>query len=81
MSYLFTLLWAGDALWWWGSPLTYAIRSRWLTRALHAFMLFIVFNGMVVYETGPIRWAGLLMFVGLAIGWCAARGVPRFRTG
>ena len=26
-------------------------------------MAFIIFNGTVVYESGPIRWAGLLLFV------------------
>ncbi len=76
VSYLFTLMWAGDALWWWISPASYAARHRWLHRALHAFMLFIVFNGMVIYEAGGIRWAGLLMFAGLAAVWLATRGWP-----
>ncbi len=51
-SYLFTLLWTADAFWWWCWPSQFAARSRWIDRALHAFMLFIVFNGMVVFETG-----------------------------
>lgn len=78
-SYLFTLLWIGDAAWWWIRPQQYAVRSPWIDRAVHAFMLLIVFNGMVVFESGPIRWAGLLMFLVLPAAWIYLRGVPRFR--
>jgi hypothetical protein len=43
---------------------------------LHTFMLFIVFNGTVVYETGPIRWAGLTGFLLLAgVWWGRARRI------
>jgi hypothetical protein len=67
VSYLFTLLWALDVLWWWASPARYATRPAWIDRSLHAFMLFVTFNATVVYETGPIRWAGLVMFAALAV--------------
>jgi hypothetical protein len=80
VSYLFTWLWTGDMIWWWVRPGSYAARSPWIDRALHAFMLFIVFNGMVVYESGLIRWAGLAMFAGLAAAWIAARGRPKVRA-
>ena len=30
-------------------------------------MAFIIFNGTVVYEQGPIRWAGLGLFLGLGL--------------
>jgi hypothetical protein len=80
VSYLFTWLWTGDMLWWWARPNTYAARSPWIDRVLHAFMLFIVFNGMVVYESGLIRWAGLAMFAGLATAWITTRGWPKVRT-
>jgi hypothetical protein len=33
----------------------------------------MVFNGMIVFETGFIRWAGVLMFVSLSIAWLASR--------
>jgi hypothetical protein len=77
VSYLFTGLWTADAAWWWWRPQSYAARSAILDRTLHAFMLFVVFNGMVVFESGWIRWAGLLMFTGLAAVWFCSR--PRFR--
>jgi hypothetical protein len=79
MSYLFTILWIVDVIWWWAQPERFARRSPWIDRALHAFMLFIVFNGMVVFESGLIRWAGLLLFTALLAVWLAARGLPRVR--
>jgi hypothetical protein len=69
VSYLFTLLWMIDAIWWQVRPNVYAARSAPIDVALHAFMLFIVFNGMIVFESGAIRWAGVVMFVALAVAW------------
>jgi hypothetical protein len=78
-SYLFTALWLADVVCWWLLPRRYAARSVWLDRMLHAYMLFIVFNGTVVFAVGPVRWAGLAMFAVLAGAWLAARGAPRVR--
>jgi len=58
-SYLFTLLWTADVAWWWLSPGSYAARRPLIDRALHSYMLFMVFNATVIYETGFIRWAGI----------------------
>ena len=44
-------------------------------------MLFMVFNGMIVFETGPIRWAGAVMFAILAIAWLLIRGWRRVSAG
>jgi hypothetical protein len=76
ISYLFTWLWIGDAAWWWARPQSYAARPAWMDRSLHGFMLFIVFNGMVVFESGAIRWAGAVMFAALAGAWLVARRAP-----
>ncbi len=76
VSHLFTLLWVADGLWWWLRPAAYARRPIIVDRALHTFILLIVFNGMVVYETGLIRYAGLALFALLALRWCQARGWP-----
>jgi len=72
VSYLFTWCWIADALGWWWQPARYAARSPWIDRVLHTFMLLIVFNGMVVFETGGIRWAGCIMFVVLTAVWLAS---------
>jgi hypothetical protein len=68
-SHLFTLVWTMDVLFWWLQPARYATRSPWIDRMLHGFMAFIIFNGTIVYENGPIRWFGILMFSVLALLW------------
>jgi len=77
--YLFMGVWLCDATWWWIRPKEHADRSPWIDRALHAFLLFIVFNGMIVFETGFIRWAGVVLFCLLPTAWISTRGVPRLR--
>jgi hypothetical protein len=67
LSHFFTLLWTADVAFWWKQPALYAGRSRWIDLALHAFMFFIIFNGTVVYEDGPIRWAGALVTAEFAV--------------
>ena len=76
-SYLFGVLWLLDAAYWWAVPAGYASRNAWIGRSLHAFMLFIVFNGAIVYEAGPIRWIASLMFLALAGVWLASRSGSR----
>jgi hypothetical protein len=74
VSHLFTLVWTLDVLSWWLQPEWYATRSIWIDRILHGFMLFVVFNGTVVFEQGLIRWAGALMFA-----WLGALALLRLR--
>lgn len=66
-SYLFTLLWTVDVMWWWLRPEHYATRSWWIDRGLHGYMAFIVFNGTVVFEEGLVRWIGMCWFAFLAV--------------
>ena len=68
-SHSFTALWSADVLFWWLRPERYAARSVWIDRLLHGFMAFIIFNATVVYEHGPIRWAGIVLFSELAAVW------------
>lgn len=68
VSYLFTLLWIVDTIDWWRSGVErYAARPIWLHALLHGFFAFIVFNGTVIFETGPIRWSGLGLFAVLTL--------------
>lgn len=58
-NYVFTAVWLGDVIWWWGSPAGYAARRRWVSAAVHGFLAFLFFNGVVVFAAGPAtRWAG-----------------------
>jgi hypothetical protein len=79
-SYLFTVLWTADVLFWWLSPARYAARSAWVDRTMHGFMLFVTFNSMVVFEAGLIRWAGLFMFAVLGIAWWTSSPSGSVRT-
>jgi hypothetical protein len=75
-SHLFTLLWTADVAWWWLRPQGYATRPAWVGRTLHGFMFFMVFNATVVYESGFIRGAGLVLtaWLALLLGRSACRG-------
>jgi len=79
VSYLFTGLWIMDTIWWWRWPQEFATRSIWWDRCLHSFMLFIVFNGTIVFEAGMTRWFGVTMFSILGVAW--ARALPRSMRG
>src|SRR5262249_19834901 len=72
-SHLFTVVWSADVLSWWLWPARHASRPGWVGRALHGYMAFIVFNATVVFETGWIRWAGVVLFAGLIVLWLVCR--------
>ena len=74
VSYLFTMVWVVDAVWWWIDRPGYESRPVWLDRGVYLFLAFVVFNGTVVYETGFIRWAGVILFTLLALLFAARRG-------
>jgi len=73
-SYLFLVLWVLDVIVSWSWPNSIGGQTRPLVAAmqwaLHAYLFFIAFNGAIVFETGPMRWAGIaacLLLGGLAI--------------
>ena len=79
-SYAFMLLWLLDvaAMWLW--PLA----DGALRLLVHAYLLFIAVNGAIVFEAGPIRWAGIaacLLLAGLAgraaYNWASERSESR----
>jgi len=79
VSYLFTLLWTGDVVWWAISPESHARRPRWVALLLYGYFTFMAFNATVIYETGAIRVAGIVataLLVGsLGLRWYVkARG-------
>ncbi len=73
ISYLFTLVWMLDAILWWLKPTWIARRPHWIQVSLNAIMLFIVFNGMVIFASGPIRIVGLVVFISIPIVWWLGR--------
>lgn len=67
VSHLFTLCWCLDVLAWWVLPAERATRPAWLGWTVHGFMTFVIFNGTVVYETGPVQWGGGIFFTVAAV--------------
>jgi hypothetical protein len=78
VSHCFTLVWSLDVAAWWLAPGRRARRSPWVDGLLHGFMLFVVCNATVVYESGLIRWAGVAGFAALGLlAWARwGRGGP-----
>lgn len=69
INYMLMLAWTADALWWWISPRSWVRRSRTLGALWRGTLFFIVFNAMVVFKTGPLRWVGLGLTLALGLGW------------
>jgi hypothetical protein len=73
VNYLFTVAWLADVLWWWLAPGSFACRPRWITRIWHGFLFFMVFNGAVIFGSGPVRWFGALICSILGALWWHSR--------
>lgn len=88
-SYVFLVLWILDVGWMWLTPAplkTQCLRKTpWPRVLVHCFLLFIAFNGAIVFEGGPTRWFGLAACIGLAglagrrayHSWQASETTPR----
>ncbi|HEX8354393.1 MAG TPA: hypothetical protein VF611_15925 [Pyrinomonadaceae bacterium] len=73
VNYALVVGWGLDVAWWWARGLDAYRRRPWpLAAAWHGFLIFIIFNATVVFKTGPARWAGLGLCLGLCIVWRAA---------
>lgn len=58
-NYLFAGVWLADVAGWWLAPEARAARSQWIGALVHGYLFFIAFSGAVVFEMGPVRWAGI----------------------
>lgn len=73
-SYLLLVLWAVDAGLCWVPRLDEVAVRQGVTAFVHVYVFFILFNGTVIFESGPVRWAGIIGTI-----W-AARMAWRFRS-
>ena len=71
VNYAFTVLWAGEALWWGAMPGSYARRARAWRPAVRGAFLFMIVNGAVVFVDGPGRWLGVAIVAALLAIWRA----------
>jgi hypothetical protein len=76
INYGVLLLWICDLGWWWFAGVSSYRRRPWLLTMLwHIFLIFIIFNAMVVFKDGLTRWIGLLITLSLCLSW--ARSTTR----
>ena len=68
-NYIFTAIWLADIAWWWLAHESFWRRPLVVERSLQLFFLFMVFNAAVVFPTGPVRWLGLAIVIGLLVVW------------
>ena len=68
-NYIFTAIWLADIAWWWLAHESFWHRPLVVERSLQLFFLFMVFNAAVVFPTGPVRWLGLAIVIGLLVVW------------
>ncbi len=83
VNYVLLVGWIADLGWWWLRGLgSYYNRPSWLIALWHGFLIFVIFNGTVVFEEGWVRWAGvfvcfclcLLWWRGIKTNWDASHG-------
>jgi len=67
LNYLFTLLWLLETIAWWRSNDQYLARPRRSHLIVHGFMLFMIVNATVIFETGSVRGFGLAGCLGVVI--------------
>lgn len=68
-NYVFAGVWLGEVALWWLAPPAFERRPRWLAWLVQGFMAFMVFNAVIVFEAGAMRWWGVIvMLILLALG-------------
>ena len=69
VNYVVLIVWGADAAWLTIAPRRYARRLRWLGRAIHGFLAFVIFNAAVVYVEPFVRWYGAAWFAVIGLSW------------
>jgi hypothetical protein len=69
INYVFAAAWLAAVLWWWLAPASFDRRPAWLNVLWHGFLIFMVFNGTIVFGHGPVRLLGIVICIALAILW------------
>ena len=70
INYALLIIWTIDVSWWWLRGLnSYRTRPWPVVAAWHGFLIFILFNAMVVFKDGVTRWAGVIISLILFISW------------
>ncbi len=69
MNYALAVVWLADSAWWWlVGDARYEDRKR-ITCALHAFFVFMIINGAILFVSGPARILGGCVLAAPALAW------------
>ncbi len=77
LNYVFGIVWIIDVACWWASHEKFLQRPAWLTKLWQGFLLFMVFNGTVIFGKGPVRWLGVVICASLVGIWWSRRSAAR----
>ncbi len=66
-NYVFAGVWLAEVALWWLAPSAFERRPRWLAWSVQGFMAFMVFNAVIVFEDGAMRWCGVVAALGLVV--------------
>jgi hypothetical protein len=70
INYALLLIWTIDVGWWWLRGLnSYRTRPWPVVAAWHGFLIFILFNAMVVFKDGAVRVVGVVICAVLCVAW------------
>lgn len=64
VNFAVLLIWGVDSAWSFWDYRQYKRQSRWWAGIIQGFILFIMFNAVVIFASGAIRWIGIVGF-----GW------------
>jgi hypothetical protein len=64
-NFLLMGLWSADVVWWWLAPQSHRRRPKIVEWIWQAYFAFIALCATVLFESGPVRWAGLGAAAGL----------------
>lgn len=84
INYALITIWTIDVAWWWLRGLgSYRSRPWPVIAAWHGFLIFILFNAMIVFKHGVTRWVGIVICSVLLLSWAriARQGlIPILKT-
>ena len=69
VNYAFLALWAADVGWAWLAAPRYLRRGPGVSAVISATFLFMIFNGAVVFASGPARGTGLAVTATVLWAW------------
>ena len=82
VNYFFTLIWSVDVLYWWSAgDDRYKSRRTRITFWLHAFFVFMILNGAIIFANEKVRIIGVALLSVILINFMIAAWKNRNASG